>query len=93
MSGIGRSPRGLGVVEMTTREIEALFTQILFDEPGTADATRAMIRLREDSGSEVVQFAAAWCKSADPLKRSTAVNVLGKLTSSESYALVTGMLE
>jgi len=41
----------------------------------------------------VVQFAAAWCKSADPLKRSTAVNVLGKLTSSESYALVTGMLE
>jgi HEAT repeat protein len=78
---------------MTAREIEALFTDILFDESEGANSARAMIRLREDSGSEVVQFAATWCKSADPLKRSTAVNVLGKLASSESYALVTGMLE
>jgi HEAT repeat protein len=89
---------------MNSEEVEALLARTLVGGYDAEDAWEAVGVLRLNGSREIFEHAAAWCLSADPLKRARAASILCQLRRGtigrheflfrdESYTLLTDMLE
>ncbi|HVO97521.1 MAG TPA: HEAT repeat domain-containing protein [Bryobacteraceae bacterium] len=74
-------------------EIEALFSRTLVENFDTEDAMEALRALQSRGSRDVLEYATAWCKSDEPLKRSSGVIVLGQLGDAEPYGVIAEMLK
>jgi HEAT repeat protein len=92
---------------MDSEKIQGLLAQTLLGDYESEDAWAAVSALRRDGSREIFEYAAAWCRSDDSIKRARAAAILCQLQRArlpdmpripewmfrdESYELITNML-
>lgn len=93
---------------MDSEKMQTLFAQTLLGDYEDEEGWAAVSVLRLDGSREIFEYAAAWCRASEPLKRARAAAILCQLQRAclldappasewifreESYQLITKMLE